>query len=1105
MFSLAKIPQTKTAVSLSTLALLLAGATARAQVTYDAQIPFNLSGLSPALVSPSGVAVAPDGTIYLTDIQSATTGRVLRITPTGTVGGGSTNPASLTTSAVVTLAPTVGGSAVTLTNPNAVAVDSTGALYIADIKGHQVLKLANPETSAVATAVTYPGTENPSALAVDSSNNLYIADSLQKAIYEVTGGTATKLPISPVTLKPVGLAVDASGNVFFADALNNAIYKYTASSASTAALTLSPSTTFQFSSAKTGLPIGMGFDPLGFLYVLDSTPVKLWEISSAGNIYRVPFSVITTPGSLAVSAIGNLYLGGNVFAGEVDELFYNNNPVNFGAVAAGIPSPKVIVNYQFNTAATGLKFFQSVQGDVTNEFVSTSVVCTGTSGSLCRVQFEANYQASTPGLRQGTWGLKDGLGNLYPIPSVGISQAADLALYPGSQVTLSQTGSFPILYEPQGLAVTGNGGTLFVGDEGGILSTTPPTYTHGAVWAYPSGTGAPTKIGAFTNPMAIAVDAAGNLYVADYIGTVTKIPVSFTSGTATWPSLSGTPLVFPAGAALTHPMSLVFDPSGNLYIGDMGSQGTGATPGQPGYIVKVPANGGTPVKLNYTVGGAPVIFPQALATDIYGNLFIADGGDGQSNVGGVDVVTASGGTVSATSPVSAMSFGVALNQPSGLSLDAAGDLYILDGYNQRILTAQIGYSGSTPATSAPTTLLGQGTSGIASVLVTPSNLVVWPNGQYITVTDIGYQPTSGQSSPTQLITLQSTNSTVDASSGSASVSGVNVGNMQATFNAFTQVGSPLFSLSGCGSTAGTTLSTGIINTCTSSITYTGSGTTSANATFTLNGNASSDNSTLGNKILAVATPNVPVGQFVNSGPAGGQTQTATLTNIGKGLLTISNIQLINVFGNGGAIFTGGTCSTVTQLAQTQSCTLVFTFAHACYDQVSIQVTDNNDGTPGTVQSVTGAYFNLPACFGFSTPVGGGAFGGGTLSHPGSTQPQTGVPHTALTGPSTVSTPVVQPSNILSPGNLFRSNSAGLPAESVQPESSIQTNNAVQSLNGVGAIAAAQLGLTTGTASTVDSQSTDTNNVSQPADATKTDKTSKTVKTAKKPQPVNSTN
>jgi sugar lactone lactonase YvrE len=1095
MFSLAKIPQTKTAVSLSALALLLAGSTARAQVTYDAQIPFNLSALSPALVSPSGVAVAPDGTVYLTDIQSSTTGRVLRITPTGTVGGGSGNPASLTTSSVVTLGPRVGGSPVTLTNPNAVAVDSTGALYIADIKGHQVLKLANPETSAVATAMTYPGPENPSALAVDSSNNLYIADSAQNAIYEVTGGTATKLPISPAIVKPVGLAVDASGDVFFADALANVIYEYTPSAASTAVFLATPSTgTFLFSSATAGLPIGLGFDPAGFLYVLDSKAANLWQINATtpSTNYRVPFAGIANPGSLAVSSIGNLYMSDDSNK-AVDELFYNNNPVNFGSIAGGTPSPKVNVNFRFNTAATGVKYFQNMQGDSTGEFVTSSTICSGTSGTTCTVQFEANYMAANPGLRRGVFGLTDNVRDILAVPSIGISQAGDLALYPGLQATLSQT-SQP-LYEPQGLAVTGNGVTLFVADEGGILNTTPPNYTHGAVWAY-TGTGTPQSVGHFNTPMSLALDGAGDLFVADYDGTVTKVPPFVAAnGTVTWPGF-GTQLTFPAGATPIHPMSLAFDPSGNLYIGDMGSQGTAATAGQPGFIIKVPANGGPAVKLNYTVAGNPVIYPQALVCDSFGNLFIADGGDGQTNFGGIDVVAVSTGTASAVS-VGAYA---PLNQPSGLSFDAANDLYILDGFNQRILVAPVTYSGTTPSVDSTAIIpLGNGASGITSVLVTPSNLVVWPNGQNLTVADIGYAPTSGGvTSPPQVITLQSANSSVDASLGSASVSGVNVGNVQISFLGETRVGSNLFTLSGCG-TSGVTVTPNVSNTCTSTVTYTGSGTTSAQATFTLNGNTALDNSALGNKIQAIATPNVPVGLFVYNGPRTSVTQTATLTNIGKGLLNVSGFSIQSVFG--GAFFTGGSCSTITSLSQGQSCDLVFTMTQTV-DFIRVVLTDNNDGVPGSVQTVNAFYFA-----GFFTPAGGPGLGGGTLNHPGSTQPQTGVPHTALTGHSALTTPVVQPSNILSPGNLFRPNSAVLPSYSVQPESSVPTSNSVQSVNGVGSIAAAQLGLTTATdaTSTVDSQSTDTNNGGQPADATKTDNTSKTVKTVKKPQPVNPTN
>ena len=111
----------------------------------------------------------------------------------------------------------------------------------------------------------------------------------------------------------------------------------------------------------------------------------------------------------------------------------------------------------------------------------------------------------------------------------------------------------------------------------------------------------------------------------------------------------GTALSLTGAVALNHPMSLAFDPSGNLYIGDMGPAGTGATASNPGYIIKVPADGGPATRLNYTVGGVPIVFPQALTTDSQGNLYIADGGDGDTDQGGVDVVPVATGTASTIS------------------------------------------------------------------------------------------------------------------------------------------------------------------------------------------------------------------------------------------------------------------------------------------------------------------------------------------------------------------------------------------------------------------------------------------------------------------------
>jgi sugar lactone lactonase YvrE len=940
-------------------------AQAQTQITFDAQVPFSFS--SPTLSGPLGIAVAPDGTVYLADVESSTTGQVVRITPpaNGAVTGSARGAASLAATAVA-LTPSIA-----VKRPTAVALDSTGALYIADGTDGVVIKMAAPETSSAATLITYSGAENPTALATDSSNNLYIADNEnQGAIfkYSVVGGapTATELNLSGNVVKPVGLAVDSSGNVYFADARNNEVYLYTASTNSAAVyLTTASAGNFEFSST-TKYPIGMGFDPAGSLYILDNQTGNLTQVispSTSNANVQLPLSSSLAPTGLAVSSIGNLYVSDDA-ANTADEVYYNNNPFNYGSVAAdfngtnALASPAVTVNFQFNTKARNVAIYQSMQGDASTEFNTQSGTCKGTKGSTCSMAFYVEYSSSFPGTRNGAVGLTDSAGDILAAPNTGIDLAGAMALYPGTQATLSQATQ--TLYEPEGLAVTGTGGTLFIADEGGLLVNGTFTFTHGAVWAYPAtaGTpsGTPTKIGGFPTPTAVALDGTGNLYVADYGGTgtgsVTIVPVSSSN---TWPGF-GTALSFPAAAALTHPMALAFDPSGNLYIGDMGPGGVNASASNPGYIVKVPADGGPAIRLDYSVGGIPIVFPQALATDSQGNLYIADAGDGETDLGGVDVVSLATGTASA------ISFGsfAPLSQPSGLGFDAANDLYVLDSYNQRVLVVPVTFTGTVPAfDTGDISLLGQGLSGLTSAIVTPSNLVVWPQGQFITIGDLGFQPTSGTASPVQVLTLQSLNASVDASSGSVSLTGVNVGNEEITFanpsptRTGTVNGGAAFSYTGCAS-SGNTLEPGIVPNCTNTVTYNGSGTAPQTAIFTLAGTSTLDGSALGNTITVSGSPEIPVGVFSGQGLQGSIFGTVTLTNTGLAPLNLTAISAKNTIG--GITITGGSCSPITSLQQNGSCTVTFTFGNQFIDDATISITDNNLGQPGTVQTAAVSFF-----------------------------------------------------------------------------------------------------------------------------------------------------
>lgn len=905
MFSFSPIGSPRVATGLSALAFMVGGATAFAQVTYDVQVPYNLSGLGTALVSPRGIAVAPDGTVYIADVESASTGRVIVISPSGTVGGTSGGTASLAAT-VTTIVPTLSGSPVTLKKPNAVAVDSAGHLYIADIGANKLYEVTAPETSPAATLLPYPGT-GPTALGTDASDNLYVADT-GNAIYKVVGGAATTLAITPATLKPVGLAVDPAGNVIFADASSDALYKYAPAGGTTTPYLASPSSgAFHFSGAIAGLPIGMGFDPAGNLYVLDSEAALLWEINSATptNNYEVPFSSSTTaPGSLAVSNIGNLYISDDSTTKRVAELFYNNNPVNLGAINAGTNSPLLNVNFQFQTADSGLQQYENVEGDSTGELniVSKSGTCTGAVG-ICNTKVEANYLSSAPGLRNGVIGFIDSGNSVLAVHVIGTSVAASLALYPGIQNTLSQATTK--LWHPQDVAVTGDAHTFFVADQGIDYNATWPGYLHPAVYAYtvsaglPAGT--PTTVGSFTAPSGLALDAFGNLYVADFSGYVSKIPPTYnkSTGATTWTS-SGTRLTLPAGITLNHPVTVAVDIYNNLYIGDAGPLGLFASASNPGYIVKVPGNGGPATKLSYVINGTPMIYPDELRTDSLGNLYIADGGDPTTqNGGGVDVVPVATGTATA---ISFGDFGPLIG-PTAMAFDAANDLYVVDWWNGRVLVVPITYAGTVPtANTAGIAPLGglSSASGLTSTLFNASSIVVWPDQHTVSIADFGYQPPSGPSPyPIQVLTLQSFTSLVDASSGSASVTGINVGNTEIGFLLPGETGNKnKFSLSGCGA-AGTTVEPGLTSACTTTITYSGKGTGPQSATFTLNGNPLFDYSALGNQIVATATSNVPPSGTACDGTYSGIFQGNITVSAGQNCIFVNGGVTGNVVENGG--------------------------------------------------------------------------------------------------------------------------------------------------------------------------------------------------------------
>jgi sugar lactone lactonase YvrE len=190
--------------------------------------------------------------------------------------------------------------------------------------------------------------------------------------------------------------------------------------------------------------------------------------------------------------------------------------------------------------------------------------------------------------------------------------------------------------------------------------------------------------------MDVAVDAAGNIYIADTVNS--RVRRVSTSGVIT--TIAGNGEYGFAGmggpatrAEMRDPTGLALDSFGNLYIADISndvvwkvdSRGTisvAAGTGSPGFS----GDGGAAVN-------AELMRPVSVAVDADGNLFIADYEfdrirrvDRQTGI--IETVAGNGDYGFSADNVPAAA--ARLAGPGGLVLDAAGNLYIADSYNNRV-------------------------------------------------------------------------------------------------------------------------------------------------------------------------------------------------------------------------------------------------------------------------------------------------------------------------------------------------------------------------------------------------------------------------------------
>lgn len=287
-------------------------------------------------------------------------------------------------------------------------------------------------------------------------------------------------------------------------------------------------------------------------------------------------------------------------------------------------------------------------------------------------------------------------GGLYVADGVArkirsVSAAGSVTAFAGNGAPLSVDGPAGVasFLAPSGVAIDA-GGNLFVTDASSatIRKVTPSAAVSTVAGSSPGG--APVDgngTGArFTQPQSLVLDAAGNVYISDFFGnTVRKMTPAFDVTTLAGSGALGSVDGPGAAASFNRPAGVAVDAAGNVYVAEMGANAIrkitpagdvstlAGTPGVPGF-----SDG---------VGAAASFFqPVGIAVDADGTVYVADSGFGlirRITPAGA-VTTIAGKVPGLPGAVDGIGGAASFRTPSGLAVDAAGNLYVTDTNNYKI-------------------------------------------------------------------------------------------------------------------------------------------------------------------------------------------------------------------------------------------------------------------------------------------------------------------------------------------------------------------------------------------------------------------------------------
>jgi uncharacterized protein (TIGR03437 family) len=565
---------------------------------------------------PYGIAVDLAGAVYIADLGN---NRVRRVAPDGSIAtlAGNGRKASGADSGLAVETP--------LLTPRNVATDASGAVYISEFEGHRVRRVTPDGRIATVAGTGVAGFRGdggaaataqlgfPAGLAVDRSGAVLVADSQNNRIRRIVpGGTITTAlggAASATALStPLAIAVDLAGTIFVVDSTNVARSFSSAGVWADVAGVGSPgfsgdggpATAAQLTAAR-----DLAIDVAGNLYIADGMRVRRvdWRgtiqtvagdgyVRAVGDGSAAGSALLLQPLAVTLDYAGNLYiadsgtervrqvtpagtmrtLAGTGLAGAGLDTAAILSPLNSPMGVALAPDGSIAIADTYNhriRVVTADGSIRTVAGDgkggigpeaqppLLTQLRGPRSICFDRAGTLYIVD-TSNHRV----LRAPVGGVvQTAAGNGSP------GDAGD-----GGVARLAQ------LNQPSACAVD-TSGNLFIADTlshrirkvtpGGTISTVAGTGN-----ASFSGDDASATTAALNAPRGVAVDDAGDIFIADTanhrIRQVTPDGAIHTIAGAGPAGLAGD-----GGAAetalLNAPAGLVLDGAGDLYFADSGN------------------------------------------------------------------------------------------------------------------------------------------------------------------------------------------------------------------------------------------------------------------------------------------------------------------------------------------------------------------------------------------------------------------------------------------------------------------------------------------------------------------------------------------------------